>query len=387
MMDVDVKCRRIEQNGENENIESAKCELIKDEKIKIEYYFANVGNTTMYPKRIDIFRRNAVDNYWNQYREIEYQDFRVQWDGKQIINNTLPIGLSCMRKNSQNYHSLTSPFYHDFYFDYNFNFTYLNDETKELVSKTRLGSLYAVYSPFRTNDDMRPTSFVSWSANEEFDGKYFTTFYDQNTKTFYDHYEGNKPGTDKCYLHSDSNSLNWFYFQDLFVKNPDIFDFAYRDYSYLGDYEIDGKISLVFEKTLGGFSRIIDGKNDGHSKNMNGIFSDEMIATYYYDYPRQDRFSQPLTMPYKMELRLKGKDGEKEVGNLILDIKKYYPGIMDYDKVFEPFSNCIKEGTGYNQISVKYTDNKDILDKIENKVNQIRNHFRESIHDFISPLR
>lgn len=388
-MSVDVNCRKI-RNVKNVN-KPAKCEFIT-ENVKIEYYFENKANSTMYPKKINVFKKNKANKQWNHYRRIEYVNFTVQSDGKKIVNENLPIGLECERKNEGRYHSVLPPFKLNFYFDYDFSLNYVDEKTKKPVSKKYSGSISAVSSShFRDIHPSESHTYVNQAFNEETNEK-MINFYDGSSKTSYDYYPERKSDNNQCSPQSYSKSINWFYFQDLFAQNHNIFDFSNDYYSYLGSWKEDGINSLVYERIIRNLNKTRLQNNElvfvnGHSKNLNNIISEHVVAIYYYNLVNETRFIKPLTMPFKMKFLLKGKDEKQDVGTMILDIKNYYPEIKDDAKIFDSFKNCLRKSSGYDQFTIKYIDYKEKLKKIGNILESTKQYLRNNLPIFMSPFR
>lgn len=91
------KCKKMktsQKGGIQKN--PVKCEIVKNEVAKIEYYFENVGEETMYPKKINVFERTRPDVSWIHYREINYADFKVKTDFEKTTFKNLPIGNVCL---------------------------------------------------------------------------------------------------------------------------------------------------------------------------------------------------------------------------------------------------------------------------------------------------
>lgn len=367
--------------------------LKKGEKVKIEYYFENQGEETMYPKKIDTFKKKAPEDEWTHFTQIEYKKFNVQPEGKKIVDKNLPIGIGCNRESKNHYISVGDGFFSGsrFEFDYDLKLNYVDAKTKKTVTKKYSNSMYYETSEFN-NFYWFTEIFVNDGVNEE-TNKPMRTFYDKSIQTFYDYYP-EKDGTGKCIRHNyrQSESINWFYFQDIFIKNIRQFTSYMLLGSYLGLYKFEGVDSHVFERIIN--LKRNDKKNkkltdeNSHSKNLNNIISDYVIATYYYD-EGKSRFpdvEDSLDIPFKMEFRLKGENRNQKVGNLTLDIKNFSPSFKRVE-IFDSFKNCIEKSANYDAITIEYTQYSN-ADKItKNNEEYIKQVFRQLMHRFISPLR
>lgn len=385
MFSVDVKCKKLK--GIKKVNEPVKCELIT-EKAKVEYYFENLASSTMYPKKIDVFKKNFENEHWDHFRQIKYVNFTVQSNGKQTANGNLPPRLGCKRIYDQKYYNLNAAFKSDFHFDYDLTFNYTDVETKELVSRKYPGSMYFIRSPYFP-DDPEFGEFVNHGVTE-YEEKKMISFYDGNAKIFYD-IASIGPSL-YCRPNRFYKRNNFFYLMDLFAKNKGIFEFWNQEYSYLGSWKVDGKKSLVYEKIIG-FGRKMTEENksifeNGHGKNKNKIISEYMIANYYYHLTNETGFIgvESLTMPFKMKFNLLD-DKNKEVGKLVLDVKNYSQEVKEVNKIIEPFKNCIKKSQGYDQFTFIYTDRKEKLKGVKNLIEQTDQNIKKHLYFIASPLR
>lgn len=276
-------------------------------------------------------------------------------------------------------------------FDYDLNLTYKDKESKKIVSKKYSSSMYAV-KEFDKKNFWSLDFQVNDGLNEE-TNKRMRTFYDSSIKLFYDIYQEE----DECFRRSyrNSESINWYYFQDFLAKNSTMFNIGFHDYSYLGLYKIDGSDSLVFEMIISDFA--MNEKNEltngnSHSKNLNNISSNYVIATYYFD-KGKSRFDKigDLTIPFKIEFRLNENSRETELGKLTVDIKEYSYKNVKSEKIFDIFKTCIKKynlTTNYDIVTIKYDTYSRGVRKTKNreKIKQgLKGALKQRL-DYISPL-
>lgn len=378
-----LKCKKsVKETSENDN-KFAECEFIKDEKTKIVYYFETIFEETMYPKKIDVYKRKTSDDKWDHYREIEYVNFKP--DVYKLDFKSLPVGLGCVRQHKDKYPQLTpfKAFRPDFKFSYLINLTYIDQTTKKFVTRRHLSTMYAATSEFNSYK-WKLAMHINDGRNEE-TSKELRTFYDRSIQLYYDLYL-EKDGSSECLRHSyhDHDNINWYYFQDLLIKYPNVFDISYSTYSYLGSYSILGDQALAFEMVLTGLNDVkekneLNFDNDNHSKNLNKISSDYVIATYYYW--NEDE----LKIPYHIEFRFKGDDKKTEIGILTVTIGIYYSYFKEHN-AFDYFKYCIKKSKGYDLITIEYSTFASVLKKPVNE-EKIKQVVREKLNKFISPLR
>lgn len=389
-----VKCKKLKNDKNN----FVKCVFTKGVTL-LEYLFKTVDDDTMIPVKIAFSEKKSNSEKYTTYKEIQYDDFKVYKDGEHLASPKMPVGLGCKVPIRFDNPILKPKFKPNFKFNYHLKLDFFDKEINKTVVKTSSETIISTILDLKAQDTDLHIIFNE-GTNEE-TKKRMRTYYDQDIGTLYDYY----PDSGKCiisnYHNLKTDKANWFYFQDLFIKFPKIQNPSKIDentrFSYLGTEKIGEIDCYIFEKVLSGFNKIkiknlINLEQDNYRKNLNKIYSDYIIATYYLPidesvFPNPDPNSLVYRVPLKMEFRMKANDNITEIGILTIDTKNYEKISGEYQKEFVDFEKCIKKPQSYDLVKIIFENSKEGTEQnYDGKEETIKDEFRKSMN-FISPFR
>lgn len=308
-----------------------KCSISSQDSFKIDYQLVDRESHTMYPEQISIYgkTRNATD--LQLIVKYTFVDFKPIFGGEQVISSNLPIGFGCRRLNSKNYPKIESKYGNRFELDQEIAFNYQIERDPSSKSQTYCSEKYSNRMYVDLDKSMNSAETIDEDTKQP-----IKTIYDLKTNLLY---SINSKGVCVAYNLRSMKSLNWFYIQDSFVKFAPL-HYANSSYSYTGEYEIDDKQYLIFEKkfrfesTYYAWQANRDAKQRSTTKrkNKNGLQNfDWILATHYYPKDSWSGNSNGLLVPERIEIRFLYL-GFIEKGNLSIRIKSVASSSKGYKK-------------------------------------------------------
>lgn len=335
--------------GDKSKKNPKKCSISFNDTIRLDYNFVDKDEHTMYPEQIACYFKNQTTDDWTLVIKHVFLHFTPIFTDEPIVSANLPIGYGCERLNGENYPRIESDYGRRFEFDQDAVFNYMQkmenrkkmfDEWGEELSRSYSNKMYV---------DLDASINVA-DTIDEVTNKSIRIIY--NTTSHLLHSVRLEDGKCFTYNQTSNSSLNWFYVQDSFVRRSELYfmktnyperrmsyDENSANYSYLGEYELDGKPALVFEKRFNFHrSRFFDrSKQKSNRPNKNGLPSSGIVISTHY-YPKDKNYwpggSTKLVVPKKIEIRI--FDGYvfhlQEIGHLSINMKSFNPNPKAFEK-------------------------------------------------------
>lgn len=330
-----------------------KCSILFEESIRLDYYFVEKDGHTMYPDKLYGFSKNTTSGEWQLAAKFTYLKFMPNFGEEQVVNSDLPIGLGCQRLDPVNYPRPATNLSRKFELEYDVTFNYINQkqnlsalnyrnlaEELKYVNRTYSGKMYV---------DMDKSLNIA-DGIDELTNASIRSYYNTKKHMLYTV----NLADDSCvaYNHSanNSNTLNWFYVQDSFVKRPNYF--GAKNYSFLREHRIGDVPCLVFEKkfnavrSLGfGFDFFSKKKSRGDVRpNQNDVVADDYVISTHYQPKDPNYWSGNTAVPKRIEIQILHylpRTHFHIISYLTIDVKS-----LNLNSVFSTYdtSKCTKPG-------------------------------------------
>ena len=325
-----------------------------EEAVKLDYYFIEKDGHTMYPDRVFGFEKNKTSGEWLLAATFTYLKFEPIFAEEPIVNSDLPIGLGCRRLDPENYPRPATGRPRKFELEYNVTFNHIDmNHLKSLnltsvsarklpkalknITRTYSGKMYV---------DLDKSLNIADGIDEVTNAS-IRSYYNTRTHMLYTV----NLADDRClaFNHSlnNSNTLNWFFFQDSFVKRPEFY--RAENYSYLREHSIGEVPCLIFEKKFDtaksfGFDFDYFSKKEnrqGVRANRNDVVADDYVISTHYQ-PKDPNYwpgsAGQLTVPKRIEIQI--LHYFRAVSYLTIDVKAFNPSPASFETY--DTSKCVK---------------------------------------------
>lgn len=318
-----------------------KCSIEFQKMIKLDYYFYDKDGYTMYPEKIlGYMKIGRIKTNWQLKAQFHYLSFSASFEQEAVISTNLPFGLGCERPNPDNYPKIETNYGRKFELDQNVLFNYTHSLTyffgNRTIKKHNSETHYSNKLYVDLDNSINDAKTVNETTKEP-----IRTIYDQSTNMLHSINLNEEDAKCLSYNLTSNNSINWFYVQDSFVKRTDLY-YA-KNYSYLGDTNLDDVPCLVFEKKFDFYqysdfytryfynqTMKIKKTTRGNKNKLEGF--DYVISTHYY--PKEINYwpenTNQLSVPKRIEIKI--LDGRSRVNYLVVDTKSFNPNPKEYEK-------------------------------------------------------
>lgn len=325
-------------------------EEVENFRVKLDYYFLEKDNHTMYPEKVFGFLKTNSSGEWQLAAKFNYLKFAPIFGEQQIVSSDLPIGLGCRRIDPMNYPRPATNRPRRFELQYNVTFNHI--DMKQNLSAYNYRELSKVLKYLTSNYsgkmyvDLDNSLNIAEGIDEVTNGS-TRSYY--NTKTYELHTVNLTDHSCTTYNHSanNSNTLNWFFVQDSFVKRPKYY--RADNYSYLREHKLGDVPCLVFEKKFDswlslGFGFDFFSKKEtrqGVRANRNNVVADDYVIVTHYQ-PKDPSYwpgnTGKLVVPKRIEIQI--LHYLRTISYLTIDVNSFNPNPTNFTKY--DISKCVK---------------------------------------------
>lgn len=328
-------------------------EEVKEFPVKLDYYFVEKDNRTIYPDKIFGFLKTNSSGDWQLAAKFIYRKFVPIFGEQPIASSDLPIGFGCKRIDPKNYPPPATNQPRKFEMQYNVTFHHV--DMKQNLSNYYRGNLKELakelkYITRNYSGKMyvnQENSLIITDGIDEVTNGSIRTYY--KTKTHELHTVNLTDNSCVTYSHSENNSntLNWFFVGDSFTKRPQYY--RADNYSFLREHRLGDVPCLVFEKkfesllSLGFEFDFFSNKKTrrGVRPNRNDVVANDYVIVTHYQ-PKDPGYwpgnTGKLAMPKRIEIQI--LDYHRAISYLTIDVNSFNPNptsFATYD-----VSQCVK---------------------------------------------